>query len=155
MKKNGALALIPIGVFVVLYLTLGIVFEYVMGISMGFYNVPIVVVFLVALLVAVLQRKEMKLDEKLKNATEYHAFIAALLEISYSEEKRAAQWKIASDAFKGVFDENTATFDMGYSGRLQSIICDLAESKVDTFFVFSNGYNTSINSNGRRERDLT
>ncbi len=38
-------ALLPIGVFLVLYLGLGILFEYGMGISMGFYNIPIVVIF--------------------------------------------------------------------------------------------------------------
>ncbi len=64
MKKSNPLALIPIGVFVVFYLTLGIVFEYVMKISMGFYSVPVVVAFLVALLVAVLQTKGKGLDEK-------------------------------------------------------------------------------------------
>lgn len=64
MKKSNALALIPIGVFVVFYLTLGIVFEYVMKISMGFYSVPVVVAFLVALLVAVLQTKGETLDRK-------------------------------------------------------------------------------------------
>ena len=40
------IALLPIGVFLVLYLGLGILFEYVMKIPMGFYNVPIVVAFL-------------------------------------------------------------------------------------------------------------
>ncbi len=64
MKKSNPLALIPIGVFVVFYLTLGIVFEYVMKIPMGFYSVPVVVAFLVALLVAVLQTKGKSLDEK-------------------------------------------------------------------------------------------
>ncbi len=64
MKKSNALALIPIGVFVVFYLTLGIVFEYVMKISMGFYSVPVVVAFLVALFVAVLQTKGEALDRK-------------------------------------------------------------------------------------------
>ncbi|MBO5333937.1 MAG: Na+/H+ antiporter NhaC family protein [Clostridia bacterium] len=64
MKKSNALALIPIGVFVVFYLTLGIVFEYVMKIPMGFYNVPVVVAFLVALFVAVLQTKGVSLDKK-------------------------------------------------------------------------------------------
>lgn len=64
MKKSKASALIPIGVFVALYLTLGIVFEYVMKIPMGFYNVPVVVAFLVALLVAVLQTKGVSLDKK-------------------------------------------------------------------------------------------
>ena len=66
MKKSNVLALIPIGVFVVFYLSLGIIFEYVMKIPMGFYNVPIVVVFLVALLVACLQNKELKFDRKLE-----------------------------------------------------------------------------------------
>jgi len=64
MKKSNPLALIPIGVFVAFYLTLGVVFEYVMKIPMGFYNVPVVVAFLVALLVAVLQTKGESLDRK-------------------------------------------------------------------------------------------
>ena len=64
MKKNKALALLPIGVFVVLYLSLGIIFEYVMKISMGFYSVPVVVIFMVALFVAVLQTKGQPLDKK-------------------------------------------------------------------------------------------
>ncbi len=64
MKKSNPLALIPIGVFVVFYLTLGVVFEYVMKIPMGFYSVPVVVAFLVALFVAVLQTKGKSLDEK-------------------------------------------------------------------------------------------
>lgn len=58
-------ALLPIGVFLVLYLGLGIVFEYVLGISMGFYNIPIVVVFLAALLVACLQNRALSFDDKL------------------------------------------------------------------------------------------
>ncbi len=64
MKKSNKLALIPIGVFVVFYLSLGIIFEYVMKIPMGFYNVPVVVAFLVALLVAVIQTKGLSLDKK-------------------------------------------------------------------------------------------
>ena len=66
MRKSNAWALIPIGVFVVFYLTLGIVFEYVMKIPMGFYSVPVVVIFLVALLFACLQNREVSLDKKLE-----------------------------------------------------------------------------------------
>ena len=66
MKKGKVAALLPIGVFLVLYLGMGITFEYVMKIPMGFYNVPIVVVFLVALLVACLQNRELKFDCKLE-----------------------------------------------------------------------------------------
>ena len=64
MKKSNSLALIPIGVFVIFYLSLGIVFEYVMKIPMGFYNVPVVVAFLIALFVAIIQTKGISLDKK-------------------------------------------------------------------------------------------
>ena len=65
MKKANGKALLPIGVFLVLYLGLGILFEYVMKIPMGFYNIPIVVIFLVALLVACVQNPKLKLEDKL------------------------------------------------------------------------------------------
>ena len=65
MKRGNAAALLPIGVFLILYLGLGILFEYVLKIPMGFYNIPIVVVFLVALLVACLQNGKLSFDEKL------------------------------------------------------------------------------------------
>ena len=65
MKKSNPKALLPIGVFLVLYLGLGIIFEYVMKIPMGFYNIPIVLAFMVAILVACLQNREVKFDDKL------------------------------------------------------------------------------------------
>ena len=65
MKKANAKALLPIGVFLVLYLGLGILFEYVLKIGMGFYNIPIVVIFVIALLVACIQNRSVKFDEKL------------------------------------------------------------------------------------------
>lgn len=42
-----AIALLPVAVFLVLYLVLGIILEYVLKIKMGFYQIPIVVAFLV------------------------------------------------------------------------------------------------------------
>lgn len=65
MKKSNPAALLPIGVFLVLYLGLGILFEYVLKIPMGFYNIPIVVAFLAAILVACLQNRQVKFDDKL------------------------------------------------------------------------------------------
>ncbi len=64
--KANSRALLPVLVFLVLYLGTGILFEYVMKIPMGFYSIPIVVVFLVALLVACLQNKALKFDDKLE-----------------------------------------------------------------------------------------
>ena len=66
MKKGNAIALLPIGVFLAIYLGLGLTFEYVLKIQMGFYNIPIVIAFLAAILVACLQNRSRSFDEKLE-----------------------------------------------------------------------------------------
>lgn len=66
MKKGNWKALLPIGVFLIMYLGLGILFEYGLHIPMGFYNIPIVVSFLTALIVACLQNPKLKFDDKLE-----------------------------------------------------------------------------------------
>ena len=65
MKKGNVWALLPIGIFIVLYLGLGITFEYILKIPMGFYNIPIVVVFLVSILVACMQNRKLSFEDKL------------------------------------------------------------------------------------------
>lgn len=64
-KRGNAKALIPILVFLILYLGFGILFEYVLRIPMGFYNIPIVVIFLIALLTACIQNPKLKFEDKL------------------------------------------------------------------------------------------
>ena len=66
MKKGNAVALLPIAVFLVIYLGLGLLFEYGMHIPMGFYNIPIVIAFLIAILTACLQNRSLSFDQKLE-----------------------------------------------------------------------------------------
>ena len=66
MKKGNAKALFPILIFIVLYLGLGILFEYGLKIPMGFYNIPIVVIFLISLLVACVQNRSLSFERKLE-----------------------------------------------------------------------------------------
>ena len=66
MKKGNPIALLPIGVFLLMYLGLGLFFEYGMKMAMGFYNVPIIIAFLVAILVACLQNRALTFDQKLE-----------------------------------------------------------------------------------------
>ena len=65
-KKGNAFALLPIGVFLVLYLGSGILFEYILKIEMGFYQTPAIVAFLIALAVACFQNKKLDFNAKLK-----------------------------------------------------------------------------------------
>ena len=58
MKKGSILALLPIGVFLVLYIGLGIIFK-------DFYKMSVVVSFLVAILVACIQHRGVSFDTKL------------------------------------------------------------------------------------------
>ena len=66
-KKPNAKALLPIVVFLVLYLGCGIYFEYVAPAEgqMGFYVVSVVVAFVIALVVAFLQNRSLSFDEKI------------------------------------------------------------------------------------------
>lgn len=66
MKKGNWKALFPIGVFLIFYLGLGILFEYILKIPMGFYQIPIVVSFLLALLVACMQNPSLKFQDKIQ-----------------------------------------------------------------------------------------
>ncbi len=65
-EKRSLRALLPVGVFLALYLGFGILFEYVLRTPGGFYDVKAVVVFLIALLVAVVQDRTHSFEEKVK-----------------------------------------------------------------------------------------
>ena len=65
MKKGNVWALLPIGIFLLIYLGLGLTFEYGLQIAMGFYKVPIIIAFLAAILVACLQNRKVKFEDKL------------------------------------------------------------------------------------------
>ncbi len=65
MRKGKLIALLPIGVFLLMYLGLGLLFEYGLQIEMGFYKVPIIIAFLMAILVACLQNRKLSFEEKL------------------------------------------------------------------------------------------
>ena len=66
MKKGNPAALLPIAVFLAIYLGLGLLFEYGMHIPMGFYKVPIVIAFLIAILTACLQNRKVSFEDKLE-----------------------------------------------------------------------------------------
>ncbi len=67
-KKPNGLALLPIIVFLVVYLGSGIYYEYINPVEggMGFYVMSVVVAFMVSLAVAFLQNKELSFDDKIK-----------------------------------------------------------------------------------------
>ena len=67
VKPNGR-ALLPIVVFLIFYLGTGVYFEYIKPIDgqMGFYIMSVVVAFLIALSVALLQNRKLGFDDKIR-----------------------------------------------------------------------------------------
>ncbi len=67
IKPNG-IALLPIVVFLVLYLGTGVYFEYINPLEgqMGFYIMSVVVAFLIALSVAFVQNRSLSFDDKIR-----------------------------------------------------------------------------------------
>lgn len=66
-EKSNPAALLPIVVFLILYLGNGIFFEYIHPLEgqMGFYIISVVVAFTVALAVALLQNRRISFDDKI------------------------------------------------------------------------------------------
>lgn len=65
-KKGRAVALLPILVFLLIYVGSGIIYQYVLRQEQGFYVMPVVVAFTIALVVAMLQNRTVSFDDKLK-----------------------------------------------------------------------------------------
>ena len=83
MDKGNPKALLPILIFVVLYLGLGIILEYGLGQEMGFYSIPVLLIFLIALAVAYLQTKGVDSNQRFsimsKGASDPNVFIMILI----------------------------------------------------------------------------
>lgn len=84
-KKPNAKALLPILVFLLIYLGNGIYFEYIKPIEgqMGFYIMSVVVAFVIALVVALLQNRKLSFEEKInicaKGIGDYNITIMLLI----------------------------------------------------------------------------
>ena len=63
-----------------------------------------------------------------------------MLEISFDAGKFERLHKEGWAAFAKVFEGNCVCFDIGYSGRLQKILCRLAGKPIDVFYIHNNGY---------------
>lgn len=80
--------------------------------------------------------KELKLspDEALHSIEEYHIFINCYLKHCYDAEKH----KKSKDSVRKYYQSFTidcVAFDMGYSGRIQSAICEAINRPIDVLFL--------------------
>lgn len=81
-------------------------------------------------------------EVRFDNKKQFNKFAKFIIENLYDDKKCKEHFKTASNAFKNVFDSKTLCFDVGYSGRLQNTISELAGVPVDVCFIHSNGDKT-------------
>lgn len=77
---------------------------------------------------------ELNADEVFGSVKDYHTFINCYIKHCYDSEKHNRS-KIRVSKYYHSLVKDCVTFDMGYSGRIQSAICEAIGSPVDVFFL--------------------
>lgn len=83
------------------------------------------------------------LDKKFASYKEFVHFINALHDISYDEKLLGGENTGVCQAMAGHFGQHEAAFDIGYSGRLQSVLSKTAGKPVDVFYIHQEGCDAS------------
>ena len=83
------------------------------------------------------------LNNNFKNMADFTNFISVMLDISYEEKLAKKNIDAVKKYMSNIFSGYGVTVDLGYSGTLQSILCELSGHPIDTFFLYTNGYKTN------------
>lgn len=83
-------------------------------------------------------------DECIGDRDKFNKFISVFIKLSFDKEKAKEARKSVEPYFKEIFKGKCATFDVGYSGRIQKALSDLSGKPVDALFLHDNGYSTSV-----------
>lgn len=79
------------------------------------------------------------MNKKFADEEELKFFIDKLIDFSYDKEKAQRSFETCSRYMKAEIGEGDVTFDLGYSGKLQSAICTALGFPVDTYYLHTNG----------------
>ena len=91
---------------------------------------------------SLLKRAKIDPGKTFGSVKELHAFIDFFLENLYDQKKhREAVRRVKM--YYGKIPEKSLAFDMGYSGRIQSAVCEAAGKRVDAAFLHED-YETSV-----------
>lgn len=85
-----------------------------------------------------LERKGIILTKKFSSKFEFKSFIDILVKECIDQSKLDEYIKMAQEYFSSI-GHNDATFDLGYSARLQTLINDITGRPCSVYFVHTNG----------------
>lgn len=86
------------------------------------------------------------LNKNFNDMLEYNIFVKRLLENLYDKEKHKNYIHKVKTYFKTFYTGNSCTFDIGYSGRPETIISKLCDKPIDTYFININHNEAKVNS---------
>lgn len=85
--------------------------------------------------IAELKKNGMLYNKHFESEYEFNYFMKYYLAHLYSEQKHLRAIEKAKVYFKENIGSQDATFDLGYSGRIQGAVSNLVERPVDVFFI--------------------
>ena len=88
------------------------------------------------------EQKELDMDQPFQTLADFRKFIGSFLKELYSEEKHKKAKEMVREYYSAL-RKGDILFDMGYSGRIQSAICEAAGFPIDALFIHED-YGNSI-----------
>ncbi len=80
-----------------------------------------------------------KMNEKFKSEESFDLFIFELMEHGFDQKKAVKNFEYCQKYFRNEIKPGDVAFDLGYSGKLQSHICEATGFPVDVFFEHISG----------------
>lgn len=84
------------------------------------------------------------LEETIGDTKKFNHFIAVFIELSFDEKKAKHAKEMARAYYSGLLQGKCATFDVGYSGRIQKALSELCGHPIDALFLHDNGQPTAV-----------
>ena len=92
------------------------------------------------------QESGIKTDVNFISKEEFDKFLYIFKNEIFSEENNQIYREKMKDVFKKYFEKNSVTFDIGYSGRTESILNGLLGYQIDALYLYKNYNRSEINS---------
>lgn len=83
----------------------------------------------------VLEQNNIVWDKKLDNIMNFNKFIKIVVDNLYDEQKHMNNLEKLRIYFEKFYENNSATFDIGYSARPELFLSNLCKKPIDTFFL--------------------
>ena len=83
----------------------------------------------------VLEKNGIDVENKIKTRVNFNKFIKVVIDNFYDEEKHLRNLAQLKKYFDRYYEENSATFDIGYSARPELFLSNLCQKPIDTFFL--------------------